>query len=266
VTGSRSVWKSFAAVTALDIGWLVTAPFLARGAEPTVRPAGIDPARAAREVFQDESFWWKRVEAPTMPQIPWFSWLQSIFAAWWDSVGAWLADIAKAIARFLARLFGMFGGTAPDATTAVLLIVVGLLAWSVWKFYPVVARWLTAGRPPRITFDGSGWQPLAEAADLFEQAGQAFRDGRHAEAIRLALLALIARLEKQGLLRYDTTRTNREYQKELRHMSELAASFGQLARIYDRVWYGRVSASRGDAEQAISLCESLINREGLAPE
>ena len=88
----------------------------------------------------------------------------------------------------------------------------------------------------------------------------------YAEAIRLALLALIARLEKQGLLRYDTTRTNREYQMELRHTSELAACFGQLARIYERVWYGRVPAGRAEAEQAISLCGSVINREDLAPE
>ena len=113
---------------------------------------------------------------------------------------------------------------------------------------------------------GATWQTLAEASDLFEQAGQAFRDGMHAEAIRLALLALIARLEKQGLLRYDTTRTNREYQRELRHTSELAACFGQLARIYERVWYGRVPAGRAEAEQAISLCGSVINREDLAPE
>ena len=82
-------------------------------------------------------------------------------------------------------------------------------------------------------------QTLAEPADLYEQAVQAFRDGSHAEAIRLALLSLIARLEKQGRLRYDTTRTNREYQMELRPSSEIAACFGQLARIYERVWYGR---------------------------
>ena len=114
---------------------------------------------------------------------------------------------------------------------------------------------------------GANWQALAEASDLFEQAGEAFAAGKYAEAIRLALLSLIARLEKQGLLRYDTTRTNREYQGELRRReSDLAACFGQLARIYERVWYGRLPAGRADAEQAIGLCGSLINGEDLAPE
>ena len=76
----------------------------------------------------------------------------------------------------------------------------------------------------------------------------------------------IARLEKQGLLRYDTTRTNREYQRELRTGRTWPRRFGQLARIYERVWYGRASAGRAEAEQAIGLCGSVINREDLAPE
>ncbi len=109
-------------------------------------------------------------------------------------------------------------------------------------------------------------QTLAEPADLYEQAVQAFRDGSHAEAIRLALLSLIARLEKQGRLRYDTTRTNREYQMELRPSSEIAACFGQLARIYERVWYGRAPAIPAEAERALSLSGSMLNTEDPAPE
>ena len=50
---------------------------------------------------------------------------------------------------------------------------------------------------------------------------------------------------------------------ELRHASDLAAGFGKLARIYERVWYGRVPAGRDLAEQAISLCRSLSSKEDL---
>jgi Domain of unknown function (DUF4129) len=266
VTVCRSVSSRIVPVARAVLTWLFATPFYALAAAPSAGPSGVDPALAAREVFQDSGFWWKRIEPPRVMSFSWLSWLKSLFAAPWDFFGRMLGGVGGAIARFLKWLLSGFVGSSSGDATAIWLIVGGILAWSAWKLYPVVASWLTFGRPPRIAEAGSTWHPLAEPSDLFEQAGQAFRDGRHSEAVRLALLALIARLEKQGLLRYDTTRTNREYQRELRHMAELATCFGQLARIYDRVWYGRVPAERTDAERAISLCGSLINREDLAPE
>jgi len=212
-------------------------------------------------VFQDQSFWWKRLE----PRSVSTSWIESILTAVLDFFGRILEWIFELLAKILQSLFGLFTGTASGGAVAVWLIVAGLFAWSIWKLYPVIARWLGGSAAAPSTKETVTWQPLADASDLFEQAGQAFRDGMHAEAIRLALLALIARLEKQGLLRYDTTRTNREYQAELRHTSELAACFGKLARIYEQVWYGRMSPGRAEAEQAIGLCGSVINREDLAP-
>ncbi len=258
----RSVPKAIAALAAAGFLWFATAAFPAIAAAPDSGPTGVDPARAARDVFQDQGFWWKRIEPRTVS----LSWFGSILAAIWDSVRPILERIAEWIARFLAKLFGGFKGSYTGGARAIWLIVVGLLAWAAWKLVPAIVRWLSGRRPARITLEEATWQPLPEATDLFTQAGQAFRDGKHAEAIRLALLALIARLEKQGLLRYDTTRTNREYQRELRQRADLAACFGQLARIYDRVWYGRASAGAAEAEQAINLCGSVINREELAPE
>jgi hypothetical protein len=213
-------------------------------------------------VLQSPDFWWKRIERRTVPT----SWLGSIITAVGDFVGRILAKIGELIGQILGSLFGIFRGGSSGGTLAVWTIVALLFAWSVWKLVPVIVRWLGEGAPTRSAQHGVTWHALAEAAALFEQAGQAFREREYAEAIRLALLALIARLEKLGLLRYDTTRTNREYQRELRHMSDLAATFGQLARIYERAWYGRVAPGRGDAELAIRLCGSVINREDLAPE
>jgi hypothetical protein len=148
------------------------------------------------------------------------------------------------------------------------LIAAAILAWAIWKLYPFLVRWISgmAAAPRAHAAASVTWQTLPEPSDLHDQAAEAFAEGKYAESIRLALLALIARLQKQGLIRYDTTRTNREYQMELRPHAELAASFGQLARIYERVWYGRLSAGRDEAEQAIGLCRPLINREDLAPE
>jgi Domain of unknown function (DUF4129) len=262
----RSVTKAIAALAAAGFLWFATTAFPSIAAAPDSGPAGVDPARAARDVFQDESFWWKRLEPRLEPRTVSLSWFESIVAAVWSSIRPGLQRIVEWILAFLRKLFSVFGRPYTGGADAIWLIVIGLLAWAAWKLAPAIVRWLSGRRPARITHEDPTWQPLAEAADLFAQAGQAFRDGLHAEAIRLALLALIARLEKQGLLRYDTTRTNREYLRELRQRADLAACFGQLSRIYDRVWYGRASAGAAEAEQAISLCGSVINREDLVPE
>jgi hypothetical protein len=260
----RSAPEAIAALAAAGLLWLwlAVAPLRASAAAPPPGPAGADPAQAARDVLRDQEYWWKRIEARPVST----SWLESILAAAWDLVDRILKGIADLIARILRSLFGAFTGASSGGTGVVYLIVVALLAWSIWKLYPAIARWLGGDEPARSMQEGVTWQMLAQAPALFEQASQACRDGRYAEAIRLALLALIAQLEKQGLLRYDTTRTNREYQRDLRHRSELAECFGQLARIYERVWYGRLSASHAEAERAISLCGSVINGEDLAPE
>ena len=264
-----TVWRSALKVIAV---WAAAGPlaFLAAprpafalDAEAPEGSAAVDPAAAAREVLQGQDFWWKRIETRTVPT----SWLGSLVEAIRNFFGRVLERIRDLIEWILKRLFGMFrGGSGGGGTMVIWAIVVALLGWSFLKLYPVIVRWLGVSRPSPIAPGVVAWQPLAEAADLFEQAGRALRDGMHAEAVRLALLAQIARLEKQGRLRYDTTRTNREYQRDLRQTPELAARFGQLARIYERVWYGRMSAGPAEAEQAIRLCGSAIDGEGLAPE
>ncbi len=258
----RSVPKVIEALAAAGFLWLATTPFQILAADPASGSAGSDPVLAARDVFQEQDYWWKRIE----PRPVSTSWLDSILAAVLDFFVRVLRAIWELIAKILESLFGIFAGVSSGGTVAVWLIVAAFLAWSIWKLGPVIVRWLKGRAPAPGGQEGVTWQTLAEASLLFEQAGQAFGAGMFAEAIRLALLALIARLQKQGLLRYDTTRTNREYQMELGRRTELAACFGRLARIYERVWYGRMPAGRAEAEQAISLCGSVISREELAAE
>jgi Domain of unknown function (DUF4129) len=230
----------------------------------TLGSALSDPGVAAREVFQNQDFWWKRIE--TRSDSISTSWLESILTHVLEYLGRVLTRILEFLADLFRNLFGPFGDASSGAALLIWFLVLALLLYAVFRFPSVIMSWLSQTAPAPAAQQVAAWQMLAEASELFEQAGLAFRDGKYAEAIRLALLALIAKLQKQGLLRYDATRTNREYQRELRPASELAACFGQLARIYERVWYGRMSAGRAEAEQAISLCGSVINREDLAPE
>jgi hypothetical protein len=223
--------------------------------------ARVDPALAAREVLADQDYWWKRIERRTVPATG----VQAFFAAVLEFPLRLLRAIWDWIVELMRGLSGLMRGDWSGGTGLIWLIAALFLAWAIWKLYPVIAQWIldTGASSVGPNVENPSYQMLAEPSDLFRQASEAFGDRQYAEAIRLALLALIARLEKRGLLRYDTTRTNREYQMELRHASDLAAGFGKLARIYERVWYGRVPAGRDLAEQAISLCRSLSSEEDL---
>lgn len=245
---------------------------VALGAKAASGAEGKDPERVAREVFQGPDFWWKRVEESKVQEAEsgfWW-WLWEIVKGVWKAVGWVMMKVGEFLGWLLKKLFGWLwmGGTGSAADSVVVwvvvLVVVGLLAW---KFYPALARWLRREvEPRRRPGEGLELQTLAEATDLLDQAGEALREGKYPEAVRLALLAVIARLEKQGLLRYDTTRTNREYQTELRPRADLSARFGQVARIYERIWYGRGEASSTDAQEAIRLSGLMVERKELGAE
>jgi Domain of unknown function (DUF4129) len=239
---------------------------------PARAPARTDPGAAAREVLAGEDFWWKRIETKTVPTTGLQAFLARVFeyplrglSMLWDLI----VEFVRRLWRLWRSLYGLLAtGDWTGGADVIWLIAALILGWAIWKLYPFVVRWIggIAAAPRAQAATSVSWQSLPESSDLFAQAREAFADRKYAEAIRLALLALIARLEKQGLIRYDTTRTNREYQSELCAQADLAASFGQLARIYERVWYGRAPAGPAEAEAAIDLCRLLINREDLATE
>jgi hypothetical protein len=241
--------------------WLLLAAMPACAAAPPGPPASADPARVAHEVFQDQRFWWKRIETRTLS----ISWTDSIAHAAVEFVGRILRAVGDLLGWILRALAGMFTGSGSGGSVAVRLIFAALVAWSIWKLWSLILRWFRATGAPAVAHEDLTLRTLQEASDLFEQGVRGLRAGMYAEAVRFALLALIARLEKQGLLRYDSTRTNREYQVELGGRLELAVRFGELARVYERAWYGRVPAGRADALQAINLCGSMIHGEDFAP-
>ncbi|WP_165075809.1 DUF4129 domain-containing protein [Paludisphaera rhizosphaerae] len=224
-------------------------------------PADADPARLAREVMGGSDFWWKQLKPGTTPEAPW---LKKLGAAMLDVLIRILEAVGSVIGWFF-RLFGRFTGTGGSGGSVLVWIVAGaIIAWAMWKLIPLFFRG-SGGAPPIARADALALETLAAASDLREQAAHALASGRHAEAIRLALLALIAALEQQGLLRYDTTRTNREYRAELRPRPDLAERFGRLAVIYERVWYGREPAAREQAEESIRLCALAIDGEAVSP-
>lgn len=239
------------ALAALGL-WLATVA----AAPPTTAP---DPTRTAHKVFQDSEFWWKRIEKVQSPNPSWFERLAKML---WDAVVYVIQKIVELLRWILEKLFGKTLGDWSAGTPLTWLVAALALAWAGWKLYPLLRQWLQ--RKPGAVGKSTGIEvhQLPEAVHLYRQAGQALAAGRYAEAIRLGLLALLARLQQQGLLRYDPARTNREYQADLRTVPNLATLLGEVARPYERVWYGRFPASHDQAQQLLERCRPVVTEEG----
>ncbi len=219
-----------------------------------------DPTEAAREVFQDPEFWWKRTEKVEV-ELPWY---QKIFQALWDLFVEILKRVWEWLVWLFSKLFSFASGDWSAGTPLVWLAACVCIAWALWKLYPVLRQWLRGDGASAAAQQPLPFHELPQAELLFAQASEACRAGRYAEAIRLTLLAFIARLQQDGLLRYDPTRTNREYQIDLRPRPDLAALFGDIARPFERVWYGQQSATPGEAERVLEWCRPIVSGGGVS--
>lgn len=72
---------------------------------------------------------------------------------------------------------------------------------------------------------------IARAQEL-SQAG----DNR--KAIRYLYLSALLFLEERKILRYDRTKTNREYMQNVAGHPEISADFNEVVETFDQVWYG----------------------------
>lgn len=45
-------------------------------------------------------------------------------------------------------------------------------------------------------------------------------------------------MDERGILRYDRSKTNREYLRSVSNMPELAKPLGEVIEVFDNVWYG----------------------------
>jgi hypothetical protein len=93
--------------------------------------------------------------------------------------------------------------------------------------------------------------------ELWRQACVLAGEGRHPEALRLLYLAVLFLLDRRRLLRYEPTRTNGEYVRQVRladnSPEELHLPFETLTALFESRWYGGVPCAAGDFQNGEHL-------------
>lgn len=177
-----------------------------------------DPdARSFRDtldtVFGGPAYRWGEVPAPVR-----------ILREWWDRLGDWLVAL-RADNPLAYRLLVL-------ALLLALLLILAHAGWVVWR----TAR--AAARDERRLPERAG-----EVRDADWYAGAADRaaaEGRLAEALQLAFVALALTLHRQGAVQYHASKTPAEYAGEAR----LAEGDRERLRALVRSLYAHVFGGR----------------------
>jgi hypothetical protein len=103
-------------------------------------------------------------------------------------------------------------------------------------------------------------------AELLRRADALAERGQHLEGLRTAYLAVLSLLHRKQLLRYEPTRTNGEYVREVRLAAHAPAAlhepFDRLTWFFEVKWYGERACDARDYDEARALVGTIQNVVG----
>lgn len=146
---------------------------------------------------------------------------------------------------------------------AVLVLAV-VLAWRQRASSPATPVPVAESSPLAPNAMGMNLEQLVPA-DLWHKAEELARQGRYLEGVRFLYLAVLSALHHARLIRYERTRTNGEYLRQLRTADrdgDVVAPFIQLTRLFDQKWYGERDCRANDYDTCQGLATEL--RQALA--
>lgn len=183
-------------------------------------PFGTADIQSLKEILAKPEYQWSE-EAPPSPLEEW---------------------IARQFERFVNWLFGALEGSISSTGLRIWqLILIGLGALALVFVLGYMGRHLrkVIAAEAELGSDDHIEENLSASAALSK--AQAMSDsGDYRMAVRYLYLAALLQLEERGLLRYDRSRTNREYLGDIkrRRILGLSDSFTEVVEVFDRVWYG----------------------------
>jgi len=157
----------------------------------------------------------------------------------WEQASAapdWFQNLLNAFFDFMERLaFGaqntIYYGRVPLMIGAALLLILSL-------FY--ISRNLSRNlvREAELAAEGSDDEALLTSKGALQRAQTLSNQGDYRTAIRYLYLSSLLVLDERGLLRYDRSRTNREYLRSVSAKPQLATPLRDVIDVFDKVWYG----------------------------
>ena len=190
-----------------------------------------------KEILARPEFQWSASqEAP--------DWFQRALNAFFD----WMERLAFGIQNTV------YYGRVPLMIGAALLLLLSL-------FY--ISRNLSRSlvREAELAGEASEDEALLTSQGELQRAQTLSSQGDYRTAIRYLYLSSLLVLDERGLLRYDRSRTNREYLRSVSSKSQLATPLRDVIDVFDRVWYGFESVDEQTYQSYLQHVDELREKK-----
>lgn len=148
-------------------------------------------------------------------------------------------DFLQQLLEWLDRLLG---GTVDSGVQSAniafpLIQVVSVVALAIALFVIFRSLYNDSASDAQVGEASDGDENLTSDT-AFQKAQALSSAGDNRTAVRYLYLSSLLVLDERGLLRYDRTKTNREYLRSISNQPDLVAPLRDVIDTFDRVWYG----------------------------
>jgi hypothetical protein len=171
----------------------------------------------------------------------------------------WLQNLFDRILNFLDRLTYGIGNAYYYGRVPLIIAAALLFAVSVFFISRGLSRNLV--REAQLAAEGGDSDETLTSKGALQRAQSLSGQGDYRNAIRYLYLSSLLVLDEQGLLRYDRSRTNREYLRSVSSRPELANPLRDVIDVFDRVWYGYESVDEQTYRSYVEHVEELREKK-----
>ncbi len=179
---------------------------------------------------------------------PDFDYSESVQDSWWTRFKNYLR---LQWSKFIIWLFG----EVPTSSFLLFilkvlpyLILLGVLFFFLWLFHRLNPGGAFIEKAPTNTVFTTEEEAIVASQDIDHMIEKALQEDNYRMAIRYQYLQVLQFLKNEGLIHYQSDKTNTEYARELDQEFQ-KSTFLNLSKIYDYTWYGNFPAHRGKFEQ-----------------
>jgi hypothetical protein len=253
-------WDRITAVESSDGSLIQTDPaYLAvelRKDPPELTRLGklLDSLLSAHEEYPQKVFTLQDIdplkEILLRPEFQWQEQRSLQLPNWLDRVFDWIERFRD---RTLSAAYRF--GRVPLTIAAAFLFVLSLY---------FISRGLSRSlvREADLATEGNESDELLTSKGAFKRAETLSMQGDYRNAVRYLYLSSLLVLDEQGVMRYDRSRTNREYLRSVSSKPELAKPLRDVIDVFDRVWYGFESVDERTYRSYVEHVEELREKKG----